>query len=235
MADFSLGSQGTGRVEAWENWNGSTQVSMHYKLSVWVGNAYNGYGPTAGPYWEGSLGGGHVGSGYWTYSNNQGWRVLREIDVTFNKDANGNISIGIYGHVNGKNAPYMGANSASWTHYPARIGIAPTHAGHIADSILVTTARLGAEISSVGLGTSANMTMYIRKLGDVSWTDLGNQADVGGYNYWYPTGLIPGTTYEYVTNYWNNNGDYSQSPISQFSTLPAPANSRAMLGVLGIN
>jgi hypothetical protein len=234
MADWGMGTLSTGRLEAWENWNGSTQVSMHYKLSCEIrGGAWNTNGPTAGPYWEGSIGGGHAGNGYWTYNSN-GWRTLREFDVTFNKDANGYVNIGIYGHINGKNSPHVTSGSASWTHSPARIGIPPTWAAHSADTISVTTARLGCEIASHGLGTSSNMTMYTRILGDAGWTDWGNQGDVGGYNYWNVSNLRPGTTYQYVTNHWNNNGDYAQSPISQFTTLPAPANSTAMLRVLGI-
>lgn len=234
MADFSLGSAGTGRLEAWENWNNSYQVSMHYKLSCEIrSGAWNTSGPTAGPYWEGSIGGGHAGSGYWTYNSN-GWRTLREFDVTFNKDANGNIGIGIYGHINGKNAPYVGASQTSWNHYPARIGVAPTISSITADNISVVTARLGGEISSVGLGTSANMTMYYRKLGDASWIDLGNQADAAGYNYWNLSGLTPATTYQYVMNVWNNNGDYSQSAIGQFTMLPAPSVNTAMLGIIGV-
>ena len=232
MADFSLGSSGTGRLEAWENWNSSTQVSMHYKLQCYITNgAYNAYGPTAGPYWEGSIGGGHAGNGYWTYTSN-GWRTLREFDVTFNKDANGNISIGVYGYINGKNSPYVGIGSTSWTHYPARIGIAPGIAGIIADTIKTTSARLGGEITGYGLGTSANMTMYYRLQGSGSWLDQGNQADVGGYNYWNVTGLKPGKTYEYVMNVWNNNGDFAQSSVQTFKTKPVAGLVPILMGMV---
>lgn len=232
MADFSLGSLGTGRVEAWENWNNSDQVSMHYKLSCEIrGGAYNMFGPTSGPYWEGSIGGGHAGSGYWTYNSN-GWRTLREFDVTFNKDANGNIGIGIYGHVNGKNAPYVGAGSASWTHYPARIGVAPPIVGLTADTIKPTQARLGAEIGGYGKGTSAALRMYYRLQGSGSWISLGDQGDVGGYNYWTPTGLKPGKVYEYFVRAWNNNGDTGDSGVQTFKTKPISGMIAVMKGLM---
>lgn len=209
MADFSLGSQGTGRVEAWENWNNSDQVSMHYKLSAEIrGGAWNA-GP--GPTWSGNIGGGHVGSGAWSYTSN-GWRTLREFDVTFNKDANGNISIGVHGYINGANAPYVGAGEASWTHYPARIGVAPTIVANTADTITSTSVRLGTEISSVGKGTSAACRFYYKTPAAGSWTATGDQGDVGGYNYFNVTGLTPNQKYYRLARWWNNNGDQSDLP-----------------------
>ena len=102
MADFGMGTQSTGRVEAWENWNNSYQVSIHYKLSVYTNLAYSSYGNN----WNGTLAGGYVGSGSWTYVNAQGWQTLREFDQTLNKDANGNISIGVYGYIYSGNSEW---------------------------------------------------------------------------------------------------------------------------------
>lgn len=217
MADFGMGSLATGRVEAWENWNNADQVSIHYKLSCEIrGGAYN-YGP--GPSWNGTLGGGHVGSGTWTYSSN-GWRTLREFDVTFNKDANGYISIGVYGYINGDNSPYVSAGSASFTLNPGRSGYPPPIVGLSADTIKTTTARLGAEIGGYGKGTSAAFNMYYRESGVGGWTHAGTQSDVGGYNYWNISGLKPGKTYEYYVQAYNNNGDSGNSGVQSFKTLP---------------
>ena len=208
MADWAMGSQGTGRLELSTNWNTSTQVSLHYKLSCNIsGGAYN-YGP--GPTWNGNMNGGHVGSGSWSYSS-PGWRTLRELDVTFNKDANGNLSVSIYGYINGDNSPYVTSGSASWTHTPARIGIAPTISSVTADTIKPTSVRLRGEISSNGLGTSTTHTMYYRLLGSGTWISAGAQADVGGYNNWTVTGLKPGKTYQYYMKAVNNNGDTANS------------------------
>jgi hypothetical protein len=230
MADFGMGTLATGHLTVGQNWNSSTQVSYHIRLwCTTSGGAYN-YGP--GPTWSGNAGG-VGGSGGWSYSGN-GDHVVWEFDYTYNKDANGNGTWNFSGSMNGANSPYVTSGSTNFNMSPARIGIPPTWAAHSADTISVTTARLGCEISSHGLGTSSNMTMYTRILGDVSWTDWGNQGDVGGYNYWNVSGLRPGTTYQMVTNHWNNNGDYVQSPISTFTTLPAPANNQTMLRVIGV-
>lgn len=101
-----------------------------------------------------------------------------------------------------------------------RIPQSPTFSSITADTIKTTSARLGAEISSNGHGTSSNFNMYYRLQGSPTWIDLGNQADVGGFNYWTPTGLIPGKTYEYICNCWNNMGDFAQSATQTFKTLP---------------
>ena len=230
MADFSLGSLGFGRLEAWENWNASTQVSIHYKLSANIsGGAFNTTGPTAGPYWEGSLGGGHVGSGYWTYNSN-GLRTLREIDVTFNKDANGNIGIGVYGHVNGKNSPYVGAGSASFDMFPARIGIAPTMNNPVASNVSVVTATISGTNANNGLGTSTTVYLRYKKSADPDGTYQQLQTTS-----WNLTGLTPATQYTIQIYGVNNNGDTNGWQNTQtFTTLPAPALNTALLGITGV-
>ena len=230
MADFGLGSLATGRLEAWENWNASTQVSMHYKLSCEIrGGAFNTTGPTAGPYWEGSIGGGHAGSGYWTYASN-GWRTLREFDVTFNKDANGNIGIGIYGHINGKNSPYVTANSVSWDHYPARIGIAPAMNNPVASNVSVVTATISGSNINNGLGTSTTIYLRYKKTSD---PDASYVQQLGST--WNLTGLTPATQYSFQVYGHNNNGDTAGWINTQtFTTLPAPAINTALLRVTGV-
>lgn len=108
-----------------------------------------------------------------------------------------------------------------------RIPLAPGIAAITADTIKPSSARLGGEITGYGHGTSANMNMYYRLQGSGTWIDLGNQGDVGGFNYWTPTGLKPGKTYEYIMNVWNNNGDFAQSSVQTFKTKP-------LSGMIGI-
>jgi hypothetical protein len=207
MADFAMGSSGTGRVECWLNWDSSTQASFHYKLSAEIRNGANNTVGDAS--WNGTLNGGY---------DTNGWRTLREFDVTINKDANGYLTVGVYGYINGANAPFVSSGSASFNVGTTRQGIAPTISAITSDTIKPTTARLGAELSSVGLGTSATWTMYYRLTGAGSWTSAGAQADAGGYNYWSLTGLKPGKNYQYYATCANNNGDTATSSTGTFKT-----------------
>lgn len=228
MADFGMGTYGTGHLTVSQNWNSSTQVSYHVRL--WCshsGGAYN-YGP--GPTWNGNAGG-VGGSGNWSYGGN-GDTNLWEFDYTYNKDANGYGTWNFYGYINGANSPYVTAGSTSFNMSPARIGIAPSISSLIADSIKPTTARLGVEISSVGLGTSAAFNMYYREQGAGGWTHAGTQGDVGGYNYWNLTGLKPGKTYEYYVNAYNNNGDNVNSGTQSFKTQPVSGMIAVMKGLI---
>jgi hypothetical protein len=142
---------------------------------------------------------------------------LRSSSFTVGADANGNsqlqFGLGIDVYQSGN------SNGTSGVWNLDRMALAPGIQGIIVDTIKPTSARLGGEITGYGHGTSANMNMYIRLYGSgAGFTDLGNQGDVAGYNFWYPTGLLPGKTYEYVMNVWNNNGDFSQSAYQTFKT-----------------
>lgn len=229
MADFSLGSSGTGRLECWVNWNSATQASFHYKLQAEIRNGANNTVGDAN--WNGNLSGYGAASGNWTYNSN-GWRTLREFDVTINKDANGYLTVNAYGYINGANSPYVGAGSASFNVGTTRIGIAPTITSITADTITSTSARLGGEISSHGNGTSSTHTMYYRLQGAGSWTSAGGQGDASGYNYWTITGLQPGRTYEYYMNSTNNNGDSGNSGTQTFATTPVPSLAPLLMGLL---
>lgn len=148
-----------------------------------------------------------------------------------NCDANGNGSYGLSAGIQlYANSP--GSVSTSGSTGLPRIAAPPTPSSLIADSFTPTSARLGLEISGYGHGTSANFNMYIRVQGTSSWTDLGNQGDVAGYNFWYPSGLTPGVTYEYIANLWNNNGDFSQTGVQSFETLPVSGMIAVMAGLL---
>lgn len=226
--DFGLGTYGTGHLYVGQNWNSSTQVSYHVRLWCTTGGSAYNYGP--GPNWNGNAGG-VGGSGNFSYSSN-GDHNLWEFDYTYNKDANGYGTWNFYGYIDGSNSPYVTAGSTNFNQSPGRIGVAPGIAYIGADLIKPTTARLYGEITGYGLGTSANMNMYYRLQGSGTWIDLGNQGDVGGNNNWYPTGLQPGKTYEQVMNVWNNNGDYAQSAVQTFKTIPVSGMISVMRGII---
>jgi hypothetical protein len=228
MADFSLGSYGTGHLTVSQNWNSSTQVSYHIRLWATTTGGWYDYGP--GPNWNGNAGG-VGGSGGWSYTGN-GDHNLWEFNHTYNKNANGYGTWNFYGYINGNNGSAVGAGSTSFNVSPARIGVAPGIAGVTADSIKPTSARLGGDITDYGLGTSATLQMFIRLQGAGSWTDLGTQGNVAGYNYWNPSGLKPGKTYEYFLRVWNNNGDTANSGINTFKTQPVSGMIAVMRGLL---
>lgn len=225
MADFGLGSNGTGHLTTSQNWNHATQVSYHHRL--WLTVVSPAY--SDGASWKGNAGG-VTGSGGFSYS--PGTTNLWEFDHTYNKDANGYLTINVYGYINGNNSPYVGSGSTSYNVSPSRIGVAPSIAYIGADSIKPTSARLGGDITSNGLGTSATLQMFIRLQGAGSWTDLGTQGNVAGYNYWNPSGLKPGKTYEYFLRVWNNNGDTANSGVNTFKTQPVSGMIAVMRGLL---
>lgn len=162
------------------------------------------------------------GGRVYNYAGNFSNHTVTMVNTSFwqGHDANGNGSFNGDAHI----AVYQsGTSSTSGSAGLPRIPLSPGIYAITADTIKPTSARLGGEITGYGHGTSANMNMYVRLQGDVAWTDLGNQGDVGGYNYWTPTGLKPGKTYEYIMNVWNNNGDFAQSGIQTFKTQPISA------------
>lgn len=144
-------------------------------------------------------------------------------------DANGNGSYGMNADV----AVFgSGTSAASGSEGLPRLALAPSFSALTADTIKPTSARLGVEISSHGHGTSSNFNMYVRLQGTGTWTDLGNQGDVGGFNYWNATGLKPGKVYEYICNAWNNNGDFAQTGVQTFKTQPVSGMMTVAKGVI---
>lgn len=136
---------------------------------------------------------------------------------TVGHDANGNGSFSMNAHI----AIYAsGTSTASGSASLPRIALAPTISSVIDDTIKPTSARLGAELSSYGHGTGCNLTMYYKLSTSGTWISLGTQADAAGYNYWTPTGLTPGKTYNFYCNATNNNGDSTNSSTYSFQAQP---------------
>jgi len=153
--------------------------------------------------------------------NYTGTFTVRDISLasgtfTIGHDANGNQNlslsdaIDIYG---------TGTSSGSGSWALPRIPLAPGLLGMTVDSITTNSARLGAELTSVGHGTSATLEMFYKLRTSGSYISLGAQADGAGYNYWSATGLLPATLYDYICNVTNNNGDFAQFTAQSFTTL----------------
>lgn len=113
-----------------------------------------------------------------------------------------------------------------------RMALSPVFSSLIYDSIKPTSARLGAELSSYGHNTSVNLEMFYRIQGSGSWISLGVQGDAAGYNYWSPTGLLPGKTYEYICNATGNNGDFAQTGTQTFKTQAVSGMISIMKGII---
>lgn len=216
MADFGLGSNATGHLNATEVSNSSTQVRYRLTLSVTVtgGAFHNGPGPS----WASNMGG-NAQSGGWTYPGS-GTRnyTLANYEVTFNKDANGYITVGFSGSINGDNAPYVTSNGTSFNQSPARIGIAPSLGTPTASNVKQTTATIQGAVTSHGLGTSSTVFLRYKRTVDSTWIELSSGSPKN------LTGLLPGTEYQFAMRATNNNGDASGWGATQtFKTKPLGA------------
>lgn len=180
-----------------------------------------------------SMGGVAGGSGGFSYNMSPG-STLMLYDNTFNvgHDANGNFSSSLSGSVNMNNSPYATTGSYSSGFSLPRIALAPAISALTADTIKPSSARLGADVSNYGHGTSATFEMFYRLQGSGTWISLGQQGDVGGFNYWNVTGLQPGKTYEYICNCFNNNGDLAQTGIQTFKAQPVSGMISVMKGII---
>lgn len=183
--------------------------------------------------WVQSSAGVHYNNGgrVYNYAGNFSNHTITMNTGSFNigHDANGYGSYGMNAHV----AVYQtGTTTASGSEGLPRIGYPPSFSSLIHDTVKPTTARLGAELSSIGRGTSANLIMYIRQQGAGDWTDLGTQGDAAGYNFWYPSGLKPGKVYEYYSYCYNNNGDNAATGVQSFKTQPVAGMVTVMKGIM---
>lgn len=216
---FSLGSAGTGYVNVTENWNSSSQVSLNVRVFLTKsGGWYNG---TSGPNWNANIGG-VAGSGNFTYSAGTHEITFWHFNHTYNKDANGNINIGVYGYINGDNAPGVGAGSTSQNYSPARIGQAPGGRASSVDTITVTSARLGAKHDNNGRGTSSANRSYWRLNNAGGWSQTADNGGTG-WKYRTVTTLASNSMYGRFSRHWNNNGDTADTGVATFATLPAAA------------
>lgn len=219
-------------TQTWVNWQDapSNTSSIHIRIYLGVDSGYS-WGSVGGSS-SARLNGGQVATGGMVGSGSgPGNFVLIDWDGNVGHDANGNWS-GSAGGSLSTNWGGIGSGGGDWGWSLPRLALAPAISSVIADQIKPTSVRLGVEISSFGHGTSANMTMYYRVQGSGTWIDLGNQGDAAGYNYWAVTGLIPGKTYEYIANVWNNNGDFAQSGTQTFVTQTIPGMVPVLMGLM---
>lgn len=205
------------RLDYWvDGQDANTNSSLiRLRMYIWGDGGYSQTGlwvPRARSSFAGQFGGnynGTIGSGFHLVVSWDGW---------VGHDANGNlyVTLGTYA-----NAPI---NDMAWSDIGwqlPRIGRAPGIAAISADTVRVSSVRLGAEITDFGIGTNAAMRMYYRKVGQTTWAQTEDQNDAAGFNYWTITGLKQATTYEYFTRVWNNNGDTRDSGVQSFKTKSA--------------
>jgi hypothetical protein len=188
----------------------SSHISLYLQIYADGGYSQNGT-------WDGRIyiNGGQVARATPSYSAGSGLWQITSYGADIGHDANGNLHLDIGDYIN---APINEMTQASIGWDLPRIPLAPGILGETVDSITPTSARLGAEITNDGHGTSATLEMFYRLQGSGSYISLGSQADASGYNYWNVTGLQPGKTYEYLFNVTNNNGDTAQSGAQTFKT-----------------
>jgi hypothetical protein len=194
---------------------GDTGWDVHFQVYYRVRNGWNVA--------RNARGGGNYG-----WSNGGPWNGPGAYPADYNifngsfhigLDANGYASYGLNAYIDlDFNTP--ATISTGGSEGMPRIAKAPSINSLTHDSVKTTTARLGAEISGYGHGTAAAFEMYYRQQGVGGYISLGQQGDVGGYNYWNVSGLQPGKTYEYYVRCWNNNGDTAQTGVQSFRTTP---------------
>lgn len=208
-------------AQTWLNWQdaNSNTSSIHLRVYLAVDNGYSwsglGYFNA-----QGRINGSQVAAGGFPGSGaGPGTWIAIDYDTTVGHDVNGNWS-GSAGASTQASWSGIGSGGGDWGFALPRLALAPPIAGNVADTITPVSARLGAEISGYGHGTSAALEMFYRLQGSGTWISLGQQGDVAGYNYWNVTGLKPGKTYEYTFNVWNNNGDTASSATYTFKTKP---------------
>lgn len=205
------------RLDYWvDGQDANTNYSLiRLRMYIWGDPGYSQNGlwvPRGRGSWMGEYGSnfnGTIGNGMHLSAAWDGW---------VGHDANGNlyVTVGTYA-----NAPI---NDMAWGDIGwqlPRLSRPPSIADWNADTIRVSSARLGMEINNHGLGTSSAMRMWYRKVGSPTWISTGDQGDAAGWNYWSVTGLKQATTYEYHTEVWNNNGDRAWSGVKTFKTKSA--------------
>jgi len=206
FTNWQLASQNTSGNYSTINW----QTYFHFNgADAQLNNGYTN--SNAGMLWQ-NTGLVHNYAGVYTVRD----IALASGTFTIGHDANGNQTLSLSDSID---IYQTGTSSGSGSWALPRIPLAPGLLNMTVDSITTQSARLGAEITSYGHGTSANLEMFYKLHTDSGYTSLGIQADAAGYNYWSVTGLQPATLYDYICNVTNNNGDFAQFTSQSFTTL----------------
>lgn len=223
----------------YNNWNGRLVYNLNWQdgatnrsnISLTLQTFSDSGSYTQNGSWDGRLyvNGGQVARNTPTANVGPGAYTITSWSGDVYHDANGYLSINIGDYIN---APVNEMTFAEIGWGLPRIGYPPSISDTTADTIKPLSARLGAELSSVGRGTSATWTMYYRLQGAGSWTSAGSQGDVGGYNYWNISGLKPGKVYEYYAYLQNNNGDNTSSSVKTFKTKAVSGMTPILMGLL---
>jgi len=221
IASWSGGS-GYSRVDSYES--GRNNSSNYVDVYWWVGSRGT-WGSISGT-WDWSRGG-TAGGASGSIGAATGIRGVQSGTKRIYGDVNGNYSnfaLTMYWDM------YYGTGTASRTIGFSRSPLAPTNAAPTSSAVGVTSATLNGSVSSHGHGTSSTIYLSYKKASVGSWTDLSSGSSKA------ITGLTPGTVYQMRSKATNNNGDANgfTSGTYEFTTLPAPNISNALLGVVGV-
>lgn len=238
MGNFagSLGGHFTSHADVYEissNVGANTSVVRMDLYMQCDSTATGEWNLTGSASYSGNVNGNGAGGNFnFDFRGNANTIHLLTFDTTVGHDANGNASIGWSAGENADNAPTLTTSGISGSLGLGRLALAPTISALIVDSITPTSARLGAELASYGHGTSVTWEMFYKLDTAGSWTSAGQQGDVGGYNEWTITGLVPGVLYDYYVSAINNNGDYAQAGANTFVTQPVSGMMAVMKAII---
>lgn len=234
MAEFGLGSSYTGIVLVQEIATNQSANQSTVRVTVQVRkNAGSGYfnGNGSARSWSAS-GVGATGSGSSSYDYRGATpqtQTIGQFDRTITHNVNGTGSVtanASISHVD--NPPGSGSGSQGLT---LTTFSAPTSTGFSSSNVSVVTATIGASGGTNGNGSSRTLNFFYRVKGAGSWTSAGSGAANSSKNL---TGLIPATTYQWYIQTVNNTGNSSNGATQEFTTLPAPSTSAALLGITGV-
>lgn len=236
MANFGLGTNYTGTVLVSEVATnvGANQSTVRVTVRV-TKNSGSGYWNGSGSARSWSVTGvGATGSGSSSYDYRTSSGVdpgeyvqLIEYDRTITHATNGSGSVTAscsISHVDNPPGSGSGSQGLTLTDFPQ-----PASTSFASSNVSVVSATIAATVSTHGNGTSSTQTFYLRV------KNVGSYVSQGTGNSRSLTGLMPATTYQWYVVTTNNTGNTSgNQAVQEFTTLPAPANSTAMLRIIGV-
>lgn len=236
MAEFGLGANYTGIISVSEV---STNVSANQstvRVTVQVRkNAGTGFWNSNGSARSWSVTGSGLdnsGSSSYDYRTSSGVPVggvvtIAQYDriVTHNTNGTGFVNVNCsISHVDNPPGSGNGSQGLTLTDFPE-----PASGSFTSSNISVVSATLSAIVTTNGNGTSSTQRFFYReKAVGGSYTDAGTGSPKN------LTNLKPATTYQWFCRTTNNTGNSSDGPVQEFTTLPAPSTSAALLSILGI-
>lgn len=236
MAEFGLGTNYTGIVlvdETGTNQSGNSST-VRVRLQVRK-NAGSGFFNGSGSARSWSAGGSapnSSGSSSYDYRTTSGVPVGGTVEIAnfsasvgHNTDGSKSVtSDASISHVDNPPGSGSGSQGLTLTNFPE-----PASGSFASSNVSVVSATVSATVTTNGNGSSSTQRFFYRnKAVGGSYTDAGTGSPKN------LTGLLPATTYQWFCRTTNNTGNSSDGAVQEFTTLPAPSTSAALLGILGI-